>query len=79
MIHQMHDVQTIGCCLPSVRLLVRGLEYGTYTWVWQHYGLLPSLEDSLTTAVILVILIDFGYYWFHRASHGKSHIDRLWN
>ncbi|KAK3873341.1 hypothetical protein Pcinc_021629 [Petrolisthes cinctipes] len=51
------------------KLLVRGLEYGTYTWVWQHYGLLPTPEDSIMTAIILIILIDLCFYWFHRATH----------
>ncbi|KAK4307073.1 hypothetical protein Pmani_021128 [Petrolisthes manimaculis] len=58
------------CCLYfTVRLLVRGLEFGTYTWVWQHYGLLPTPDDSIMTAIALVIFIDLGYYWLHRASH----------
>lgn len=52
------------------KLFVRGLEYGVYVWVWKNYSLLSlTWDDSLRSFLILIVLVDFGYYWFHRAAH----------
>nr|XP_045612906.1 alkylglycerol monooxygenase-like [Procambarus clarkii] len=68
----LHDnvVSLLHATLFEVtKVFVRGLEYGTYTWVWQHYALLPSLGNSLLAMVTLVTVIDLIYYWLHRANH----------
>lgn len=57
------------------KVLVRGLEFGVYTWLWQRYALLPPLGDSFLGVVTLVVLVDLIYYWLHRAAH---EITLLW-
>ncbi|XP_050733445.1 alkylglycerol monooxygenase-like [Eriocheir sinensis] len=51
------------------KVIVRGLEFGVYTYLWQNYAVLPSLGDSLLAVVALVVAVDLVYYWLHRASH----------
>ncbi|XP_071543788.1 alkylglycerol monooxygenase-like isoform X2 [Panulirus ornatus] len=54
------------------KLLVRGVEYGAYIWVWQNWAIFPPLGNSLLGFIGMVVLIDLGYYWLHRASHEVS-------
>ncbi|KAK8719837.1 hypothetical protein OTU49_013745 [Cherax quadricarinatus] len=68
----LHDniISLVHATLYEVtKLFVRGVEYGVYTWVWQHYSILPALDSSLLGLAILVVLIDLVYYWLHRANH----------
>ncbi|KAK8387814.1 hypothetical protein O3P69_020025 [Scylla paramamosain] len=58
-----------GVLYEITKVLVRGTEYGAYTWLWQNYAFLPPMGDSFLAVVALVTLVDLGYYWFHRASH----------
>lgn len=42
--------------------------FGLYYFLWEHYRVF-SVPSNFIWAVILFILIDFLYYWFHRFSH----------
>ncbi|XP_071543792.1 LOW QUALITY PROTEIN: alkylglycerol monooxygenase-like [Panulirus ornatus] len=54
------------------KVMVRGLEYGVYTWVWQHWAILSPPGNSLLGFLTLVVMTDLGYYWLHRAGHEVS-------
>ncbi|KAJ0179015.1 hypothetical protein K1T71_005790 [Dendrolimus kikuchii] len=60
-----------GLFLESGRLIWRGAEYYTYTWVNTHWRLVDLSWDSVTTWVLAILGVDFCYYWMHRACHGK--------
>merc|ERR1712223_705675 len=47
----------------------------TYAWVHTHYRLVDLPWNSPWTWVLTAVLVDLGYYWFHRASH---EIGALW-
>ncbi|KAG0726831.1 Alkylglycerol monooxygenase [Chionoecetes opilio] len=51
------------------KVMMRGMEYGVYMWLWQNYAFLPPLGDSFLAVATLVVLVDLGYYWLHRANH----------
>ena len=39
--------------------------------MYENYRLIDLRCDSLAVWILSLILIDFGFYWFHRACHGK--------
>merc|ERR1719490_506135 len=41
----------------------------TYAWVHTHYRLVDLPWNSPWTWILTAVLVDLGYYWFHRASH----------
>ena len=44
---------------------------GAYFYVYEHYRIMDLAWDSLWTWLIAAVLTDLGYYWVHRAAHGK--------
>ena len=50
-----------------VQLAVNGLILGLYFWL--HQFRLLTFDTSIGHLLVLVILLDFVYYWYHRASH----------
>jgi len=58
-----------GVLMVLAGLVSRTLMLSTYTWVYQQYRLIDVAWDSVLVWVMAAILIDCGYYWFHRASH----------
>jgi alkylglycerol monooxygenase len=51
------------------------LELGAFVWVWTHLRVHTfSMRDPLAW-VLLILLLDLAYYWFHRASH---RVNFLW-
>ncbi|WP_462249833.1 sterol desaturase family protein [Ekhidna sp.] len=51
------------------------LSIGMYQFVYQYLSI-AQIENSWWSYLILFVLVDFFYYWFHRASH---EINFLWN
>ncbi len=51
------------------------MSIGMYQLVYQYLSI-TQIESSWWSYLILFVLVDFFYYWFHRASH---EINFLWN
>ena len=47
-----------------------------YSWVHEHYRVVDLAWDHVSTWILAAVLVDLGYYWFHRASH---EIALLWS
>lgn len=70
--HNLADsVTSISCGLlmTMVGLITKGSMISIYSWIHHHYRLVDLAWDSVTTWVLAALLVDLGYYWFHRASH----------
>jgi alkylglycerol monooxygenase len=53
-------------CLKAV---VGGSTVPTYIWLYRKIHLVELPYDSLWTYIVSLVVIDFIYYWFHRATH----------
>lgn len=76
--YRTNDALTnIGCGITSqISAALWGiLSIGLYQFVYQYYSI-ATIELNLWTGILLFILVDFCYYWFHRSSH---EINFLWN
>ena len=51
----------------AVNLLMTGIMFGGLQWAYDHRVM--SFEMSVATWLVLFLLDDFTYYWFHRISH----------
>lgn len=47
---------------------------GAYIWIFNNFSLFNIQMDSPLAWFLCFILVDLGYYWFHRASHEISFI-----
>ena len=56
-------------------LLTRVAMIQTYDAIYHEYRLVDLPWDSFITWILTAVLLDLGYYWFHRASH---EIGLLW-
>jgi alkylglycerol monooxygenase len=50
---------------------MRGFEMCLYCHLHEHYRLIDLSEQSTWLGLFTAVLIDFGYYWIHRANHGN--------
>ena len=58
--------------LPNLcRMFVKGLLMMAYLYIYDNWRIYELPWDSAVTWVIAAILVDLGYYWVHRAAHGK--------
>lgn len=57
-------------CFVVGRLMVTEIVLFGYEWLYQ-YRLLDLAWDSIYTWLAAFVLVDFAYYWVHRANHGK--------
>jgi len=70
--HNIADsVLSISCGLAMTMIgwLTKGIILSIYVYIHEHYRLVDLPWDSVWTWVIAALLVDCGYYWFHRASH----------
>jgi len=70
--HNIADsVTSISCGLlmTMVGLFSKATCLSTYAWVHTHYRLVDLPWNSPWTWILTAVLVDLGYYWFHRASH----------
>jgi len=58
-----------GLIMTMIGMLTKGAMLSIYSYVYQHYHVLDLPWDSPVTWVCAALLVDLGYYWFHRASH----------
>ncbi|EJF52935.1 sterol desaturase [Saprospira grandis DSM 2844] len=56
----------VGQQVTGVFIKIIGL--GSYVYIYEHWRLL-SVPNHWASYILLFILIDFFYYWFHRYSH----------
>merc|ERR550517_2081027 len=55
--------------MTMVGLFSKAACLSTYAWVHTHYRLVDLPWNSPWTWILTAVLVDLGYYWFHRASH----------
>merc|ERR1719153_95175 len=60
---------SFGLVMTMLGLLSKGACISVYTWIHQTYRLVSLPWNSPMTWVLTAVLLDLGYYWFHRASH----------
>merc|ERR1712183_47875 len=58
-----------GLIMTMVGMLTHGFILSIYSYVHEHYRILELPWDSPVPWVTTAVLVDLGYYWFHRASH----------
>ena len=51
---------------------MRGTETALYIYVHNHGRLIDVALDSPLAWLLTALLVDLGYYWVHRAGHGKG-------
>lgn len=59
----------------TMNVLVAAGVYVVYNWLWTHYRLIDNIEMNLFTFPLLLLGIDFIFYWVHRWGH---HINIMW-
>lgn len=52
-------------------ILLKILNIGVYIWIYDNFRL-TTVPQKWYTWIILLLLVDFFYYWFHRLSHEIS-------
>jgi alkylglycerol monooxygenase len=40
-----------------------------YLYIWKHYAIIRMDGDSWLTWIICLLIVEFGYYWYHRMGH----------
>lgn len=50
-------------------LFVKGLALGPYAYIWQHWRLVTLPGDTWAAWLAMFVLVEYGYYWFHRMAH----------
>ncbi|XP_037092931.1 alkylglycerol monooxygenase-like [Pollicipes pollicipes] len=60
---------TQGLAQEVLRYTLRGCEGWAYVYVWRHWRCFDVPWDSPASFWLTMLGVDFGYYWFHRASH----------
>ncbi|MEP5610639.1 MAG: sterol desaturase family protein [Cyclobacteriaceae bacterium] len=70
-------ITNISCGITSqiTHALTGILSIGLYQFVYQYYAI-AEIGMNIWSGLLLFVLVDFLYYWFHRASH---EINFLWN
>jgi len=58
-----------GLIMTMVGMLTHGFMLSIYSYVHEHHRIMDLPWNSPITWVTTAILVDLGYYWFHRASH----------
>ena len=53
------------------RVIVSSVELALYVFVYDNFHLVTLPWDSPWTWYICLFGVDFFYYWFHRAAHGR--------
>ncbi len=55
-------------------LFTTGLFYFVFDWIYHHYALF-SIKSGIATWILLFLLTDFIWYWYHRLGH---EVNLLW-
>jgi alkylglycerol monooxygenase len=59
----------------TVNVLVAAGVYVVYGYLWRNFRLIDSIEMNVLTFLLLLLGIDFIFYWVHRWGH---HINIMW-
>lgn len=59
----------------TMNVLVAAGVYIVYGWLWENYRLIDNLELNAFNFILLLLGIDFIFYWVHRWGH---HVNILW-
>lgn len=59
----------------TMNVLVAAGVYVVYGYLWENYRLINTLEMNLVSFILLLLGIDFIFYWVHRWGH---HINIMW-
>ena len=64
-------VSDLACGMGDqmIGLVVAGITFGLYTWVYSQWGLLDMSSSSVWTWVLGIVGVDLCYYGYHRFSH----------
>ena len=52
-------------------MLLKGVLATAYFYIYENWRMYEFAWDSLTVWILAALLTDLGYYWVHRAAHGK--------
>lgn len=63
-----------GISQQIFEIFFKVLVVGAYIWLYDKFTFFNIPLNSILAWVICFILVDLGYYWFHRASHEVSFI-----
>lgn len=55
-----------------IRFLYKGSEHFLYFWIYNNYKMYELPWDSVLFWYAAAVMVDFCYYWMHRASHGND-------
>jgi len=58
----------IGICERLINLFMAPLFFSLFTYVYEHYALF-SINAQWYTWIILLLITDFVWYWYHRLGH----------
>jgi len=53
----------------TMNVLVAAGVYVAYGYLWENYRLIPNLEMNFVNVLVLLVSIDFIFYWVHRWGH----------
>lgn len=59
----------------TMNVLVAAGVYVVYSWLWTNFRLIDNIEMNLVSFLLLLLGIDFIFYWVHRWGH---HINIMW-
>lgn len=60
-----------GIFLELSRMALGTVELALYIWIYNNLRIVSLPWNSAITWWIAFFAMDFGYYWFHRMSHGE--------
>ncbi|XP_023237903.1 alkylglycerol monooxygenase-like [Centruroides sculpturatus] len=59
-----------GIFQETIQILLKfGAGISVYVWIYENWRLVDIPSDSVFAWACCLLAVDFGYYWFHRASH----------
>jgi sterol desaturase/sphingolipid hydroxylase (fatty acid hydroxylase superfamily) len=70
--YHLHDsIADLSCGVGEqvCQVFTFALELGAYSWLYTHARLHTFSIRSVVAWILLIVLFDLSYYWFHRASH----------
>ncbi len=62
---------SLGLLQQTVHSLswAKPLLYAPYLYVWKNWAIMRLPSDSVWTWIMCFVLVEFGYYWYHRMGH----------
>jgi len=60
---------SLGIIYAFALMFVAGVVYASYGWVYQYRLIDFDWQSSVISLLAAYILVDFAYYWYHRAIH----------